>query len=223
MNKSISNSLLWVNSVSNLIKDGEFKQLFNGLTKRLYSNTQSFGLKRDLEIPFEAPKANIQLKIRPANNSDMEAFRKFHTEDRLLSTDIPQCYVATTSSNEVCYRQWLMGSKQNDKIRYCFGKTFPKLKPDEALLEGAFTLPNYRGKKIMPEAMARIAEKGNELGVKYIVTFVNINNIPSLKGCKRSGFNPYVVRNERFFLFFKSTSFSTIPKRLKALYEQYTS
>lgn len=49
----------------------------------------------------------------------------------------------------------------------------------------------------MPHAMAKIAEKGKDLGARRVVTFVAHDNLPALKGCKRAGFSPYLVRRER--------------------------
>ncbi|MFL5111096.1 MAG: hypothetical protein ACJ8DL_10390 [Microvirga sp.] len=53
--------------------------------------------------------------------------------------------------------QWLMSSDQNWQIQTI--GAFPKLKPDEALLENAYTPASHRGLGIMPAAMALIAAK----------------------------------------------------------------
>ena len=150
---------------------------------------------------FKNPNALIELKIRPFNTSDNDYFRDENSNLGLVEAHIENCYVAVNTDNLPCYRQWLMGPSQNEKIKDFFKGSFPVLKNNEALLEAAFTLPTFRGKRIMPAAMARISEKGVDIGAKYIITFVDINNIPSLKGCKRSGFNPYVLRIEKWFLF----------------------
>ena len=71
----------------------------------------------------------------------------------------------------------------------------------------------------MPAAMSRIAEKGNEKNVKYVITFVARDNIPSLKGCHKSGFYPYIIRKETYFLFYKFVTFNTIPSAIKEEYE----
>jgi RimJ/RimL family protein N-acetyltransferase len=83
-------------------------------------------------------------------------------------------------------------------LRAYFKGIFPRLAPDEALLEGAYTPAQYRGLGIMPAAMARIAEHGVAIGARWVVTFVSDDNIPSLKGCDRAGFSPFVRRVERW-------------------------
>jgi len=55
--------------------------------------------------------------------------------------------------------------------------------------------------RIMPAAMARIAEHGRDVGARHVMTFVGTDNIPSLKGCKRSGFAPTLLHTETRYLF----------------------
>ena len=100
-----------------------------------------------------------------------------------------------------CYFQWLLGHRQNGFLQSHFPKNwFPVLQPDEALLENAYTPVAYRGKGIMSEAMAIIAEQGHEVGARYTITFVEEGNIPSLKGCANAGFSTYIVRTENNLL-----------------------
>ena len=106
-------------------------------------------------------------------------------------------YVAVNSDDEPCYVQWLFSAEDNDDVQSFFHGIFPVLGPDEALLEGAFTPVRHQGKRIMSAGMSLIAEKATDLGARYVVTFVGIDNIASLKGCERAGFLPYVDRYER--------------------------
>ena len=124
---------------------------------------------------------------------------------------IPTCYVALTKDNEPCYMQALIAPSENARLQEYFEGFFPWLRPDEALLEHAFTLETFQGLGIMPHAMARIAEKGRELGARWVITFVIHDNIPALKGCKRAGFSPYLVRREKWRLFRKQLSFEELP------------
>ncbi len=206
--------------VFDLVKHGEIKFIVSGIQKRVASEHKAFGLRRDLHLTFQSPEALIDISIRPFEDEDQKHFSMDLQNDGLVAKHIPNCYVATTEDDIPCYRQWLMGPKQNGKIREFWGSTFPVLREDEALLESAFTSPNFRGKRIMPAAMARIAEQGNNLGVRWIITFVGIENIPSLKGCQRSGFSPYILRNERWFLFKRTVTFEEIPKELLDTYSK---
>jgi RimJ/RimL family protein N-acetyltransferase len=201
-----------------------FREIGQKLAHRVHSSTCSYCLRRDLDLPFSAPDARIPLAVRKLTAEDCPAIfgdrpgRAVRDQEELYArlnhwdADIPTCYVAVTDQGAPAYIQWLMGPGQNEKIQAFFNGTFPVLAPDEALLENALTLPEFRGKGIMPAAMARIAEEGKALGVRYVLTFVEENNIPSLKGCKKSGFVPYMIRRERYLLFIRSLTFTKLPE-----------
>jgi RimJ/RimL family protein N-acetyltransferase len=176
------------------------------------SRVNRYGLKRDLSVAIETPQARIPISVRPARRADL---------DRLLSgagVTEPQemvelnarrafaekvaggAYVAIDERNGTpCYVQWLLGPQKNAVIGELGG--FPLLAEGEALLEDAYTPPSHRGLGIMSAAMALIAERGVEVGARHVITFVGKENIASLKGCKRAGFQPYLEHTQRNWLF----------------------
>jgi RimJ/RimL family protein N-acetyltransferase len=194
-----------------LLAEKRFAEFGRKLAGLLYEQRLAYALRRDINMPFEPPKAKIPIVVREFEKRDIPfllpdsraalgrkesielATRRAH-----LEAGIPQCYVAVDARDGTpCYFQWLMGAQQNDKIQAHFGEGwFPVLKPDEAILENAYTPVAYRGKGIMSEAMARIAELARGLGSRYVMTFVEVNNIASLKGCQKAGFAPYLLRTE---------------------------
>ena len=192
---------------------------------RHHSDWISFGLRRDLRAPFAAPQAAIPLSIRPLREDDVA--RLFDLDDPNLSADeralrenrramarqrIKTGYVATNGDDEPCFVQWLLDARENERLRGYFKGIFPRLADDEALLEGAFTSEPQRGKRIMPHGMATVAERGGELGARWVVTFVADDNIASLKGCKRAGFSPYLRREERWRWFRRTLTFTPLPE-----------
>ncbi|MCX5768778.1 MAG: N-acetyltransferase [Candidatus Hydrogenedentes bacterium] len=211
----------------------QYREIGRKLALRAYSNTYSYCLRRDLEIPFPAPEARIPIIVRRLADDDIP--KLFGNMSRLPIPDqadlqarlthwkanIPTCYVGVTVDGAPTYIQWLMGPEHNEKIQAYFNGTFPVLAPDEALLENALTLADFRGKGIMPAAMARIAEQGKSLGARYVITFVEQHNIPSLKGCKKSGFHPYMIRQERWVLFRRLLTFTMLPKGTLYPFEAY--
>ncbi|MBT8268817.1 MAG: GNAT family N-acetyltransferase [Bacteroidia bacterium] len=204
-----------IRKIITLLKQGKLTFILAGIRKRIYSKNESYGLKRDLKIPFINPEALVPLVIRPFEKEDDPYFNSDSYNQGIVEADFNTAYVACTQEGEPCYRQWLIGHDQNDKIQNFWNGSFPVLKRDEALLESAFTIPDHRGKRIMPAAMARIAEKGKEIGARYIITFVGVDNIPSLKGCKRSGFKPYTLRAESWFLLKKRIKFEAVNQTLQ--------
>jgi len=208
-----------------LLRHGRFRDIAEKIRHRIGSDTRSYCLRRDLTVPFEALPAKIPITVRTLRQEDIPkifdlgrpgiapadvkelVYRLEH-----LNADIPTCYVAVSGEGVPAYLQWLMGPSMNDRIQAHFNGIFPVLAPDEALLENAFTLEAFRGKGVMPAAMALIAEEGSKIGARWVITFVEVSNIPSLKGCKRSGFSPYMMRHEKWSFFRRTLEFTKLPE-----------
>lgn len=193
---------------------GELGAVARRVRAALWSDSVSVRLERDLGNPFPAPESTIPLQIRPLRDADLSTLLGLRANGvssaervdrerraRLVDARLPTAYVAVTEDGAPCYVQWLVGAEQNDRIQQVWNGEFPILAADEALLEGAFTPEAYRGRRIMPAAMARIAEVATDLGARRVVTFVTEDNVPSLKGCARAGFTPISARLIRRRLF----------------------
>jgi hypothetical protein len=209
-----------------LLKTRQPGLILKVLRQKVYSGSNFFCLRRDLTESFVAPTAKISLTVRPIQKGEAEnlfdatvpGLSAAEVIDRtgrmeLFQTGIPLCYVAIDQNGDPCYAQWLMSSVDNERIQKYFRGTFPVLAPDQALLEGAFTPESHRGKGIMPRAMALIAEGARNLGARYVITFVAEENIPSLKGCKRAGFVPYMLRKTKWRLLRPRVTFLPLPQR----------
>ena len=219
-----------IQSTAQLVKSGEWEDLWQASREHLHSESKAFGLRRDVSVSFAAPDATIPITVRPIKPTDVatlleagreelsgEAQRERLIRLRMIEAELPTCFVAVTENDEPCYMQWLIGCKDNDRIREIFRDRFPMLSPDEMLLEGAFTLEQWRGKKIMAAAMARIAEHAVDHDARWVVTFVGEENIPSLKGCNRAGFEPYIERRGIWRLFRHKSAFAPLPEQAKAI------
>ena len=88
--------------------------------------------------------------------------------------------------------QWLVGPEHNDLLASY--TNLPILGDREALLENAFTPPAFRGQGIMGAAMAQIAERADGIGAHWALTVVQEDNLPSVKGCVKAGFEPYMLK-----------------------------
>ncbi|HEX5508320.1 MAG TPA: GNAT family N-acetyltransferase [Pseudolabrys sp.] len=171
-----------------------------------------YGLSRDLALPLQKPSAKIPIAVRPLEDRDLPAL--FSTDSSQSTEEKLQVawrlafvekkprggFVAVdTRSDTPCYVQWLFGARDNDFILGLGG--FPALEAQQALLENAYTPPGYRGLGIMSAAMALIAERGSDIGAARVLTFVDIDNVPSLKGCQRAGFYPDLLHHRTRFAF----------------------
>ncbi len=208
-----------------LLKTGQFCALCDALWRQLYSKSVSIGLRRDLNTAFEAPPAKIPVTIRRLEDADIPKLFDMNAPDitrrsayllkkrqRFLRENLPTCYVAVTEDNEPCFMQWLIAPTENDKIQAYFDGLYPPLKPNEALLEYGYTLDAYQRKGIMPYGLARIAEKAQDFGARWVMTYVEHQNIPSLKGCKRAGFVPYLELTRTRVLFWQQITHTPLPE-----------
>src|SRR6267154_4940214 len=162
-----------------LMLTGRASEVWRAVTHRLHSSGGSIGLRRDVMVPFSAPGAKLPIHVRPLAPGDDLSFLDVHqpglTNDqmlgrlgqlRILQSGLRTCYVAIGPDGKPCYMQWLIPSSENDRVRAFFGNLYPRLGPDEALLEGAYTPEAYRGQGIMGSAMAQIAARAADSGVR---------------------------------------------------------
>jgi len=202
--------LVKLTTLLTLLMEGQYSVVAAEARKWVWSDTEAYGLARDMTHSFAAPDALLPLTVRPFEPRDEDrlfgpaALEAFGPEDEaryllknrhaFLHEAIPTCYVAVTQEDEPCYMQWLIGPESNQRLREYFGGVFPALAPHERLLEYAFTSQAFQGKRVMAAAMARVAEQALNSRATRVITFVDTDNIPALKGCKRAGFEPYVRR-----------------------------
>ncbi len=204
-----------------LIKQGELKFLWSGISKRLYSENLSYGLKRDLNIEIPTPPSLLKLSFRYCRDDDAPYFELDNNNHGLVDKQINYCVVATKDDVPV-YRVWLMGASQNDKIKEFWGDSFPPLKANETLVENSYTVPKFRGFGIMPYAMTKVAEKGKELGADTAIIYTSTDHFVSLRAGDYAGYHPFNLRKEKWFLFKRTTSFGDIPLELMEHYKKVT-
>lgn len=215
-----------------MLARGHARFLAGECARRLYSSERFYGLRRDLDTPFDSPDAKIPLTIRPLTADEVHRLLREDgpdgsVEDSIMRArrrlffqqGVPTCYGAVTRDGAPAYMQWLIGPDQNGAIQSYFDGKFPTLNPDEALLEFAFSSKDFRGMRVMPHAMAEIAAKGRDLGARYVITFVDEDNVPALKGCQRAGFSPYLMREDRWRLFRSHSTFTPLPPSTPYPYE----
>lgn len=199
---------------SELAIHGRFQEFARRSFGLIYRERRTFGLRRDLAVPIQHRKAKIPITVRKLIKDDVPVIfpdvstklsrkEKVELETRraMFDAGVTQCYVAIDENGTPCYFQWRLDWRQNPFLQSRFPRNwFPILRDDETLLENAYTPVAYRGKGIMSEAMAIIAETGREANARYAITFVDTENVPSLKACASAGFRPDLVRHERSYL-----------------------
>src|SRR2546423_14151445 len=60
-----------IRSLKRILQNGQTSELLHLVKERWKSELVSFGLRRDVTIPFAAPDASIPVKIRPLEEGDI--------------------------------------------------------------------------------------------------------------------------------------------------------
>jgi RimJ/RimL family protein N-acetyltransferase len=218
----------WIDTLRNgfqLLRNGHRAIFWRELRTRLYSSSTALCLRLDLEAERDHPKPRIPIVIRPLRKDDNiclleeSDYAKAHPrwkarQLRLVESDLPTCYIAAKEHDQPCFMQWLLLPIHDTLIRDHLGKAFEPLLPDQALLEGGYMHPDCRKNGIMPAALSRIAVQAKAHGCTQVITYVDLDNIPSLIGCRRAGFQPYKVRRDRWYFLSRSLSFDRCPPHL---------
>lgn len=203
-----------------LIANREFGEIAREVRSRFYSDENWYLLCRDLSQSFPPPSAKIPFRIRPIVEADFPKIRQ-ERPIRLpaLKAGLSTCYVALTDDDDICYMQWLIDSSQNHLIETRFKGLCPPLAPDEMQLEWAYTFRRFRGLGLMAAAMSRISELAASRGARWLFTYVECSNLPSLKGCRSSNFRPYKLREDHWRFFHCSERLNTLPSGTKYDFE----
>lgn len=192
-----------------LVRSGGLRPLSSDLRRWAWSDDLAVGMERHLTVPHTPPPAKVTIEIVPlddrlagrlfdASGLDAAALRDMEARRRLWEDRIPNAFVAVDDTATPCYVQWAIPGSETALISDYFRGGFPVMARDELLLEAAWATPAARGKRIMAEAMSRITEAGAAPEHRRAITFVGIDNEPSLRGCRAAGFEVYIERVERW-------------------------
>jgi hypothetical protein len=201
-----------VEAASLLLQNRNLRTLMSLAWENLFGAADMILLKLDLGSFRSEHLRRFALTARPVEARDMADFFDLDADGlsgqerrdaaaRLfkLRAGIQTCYVVEDSSRKACFLQWLIPFSENEKLHRVYGKWYPDLQPDEAIIEHAYMLPSHRGKGLFPCATAKVLEIAREAGMRSIVTFVPTWNKNSLNSIMRLGFAPYMLRSDRKF------------------------
>ena len=189
-----------------------------------FADSEAIGLRCDLEAapaPIEAAPQLTVIEIDGRELGDLlaESGDRRHVgallgcplRRRLVQRRIGRCFVAMTRGAEPCFVEWLLDHTDNPALRHGFGDSFPHLLRDEALLEGAFTPAPFTASEIAPLAMARIAARAATFGVRWVHSFVPVDDTATLRATIAAGFTLHQLRVQRRRLWRRTTSFGPLP------------
>jgi RimJ/RimL family protein N-acetyltransferase len=106
-------------------------------------------------------------------------------------------YAALDPAGEAIYAQWLLKPGEEKPLHHAAPGYFPDLLQDETLVEGAYTFTSFRGQGAMGDGMHQLLEIARATGAKRCLTYVGFDNVASLRGCHKVGFELDHVRETR--------------------------
>ena len=196
---------------------------FQEIRRRLFSDTAYYVLRRDLTTKANILEPKIPLTLRKLRQEDIpKLFNVFahglSTKEiweririlRMIKSGIKTPYVAVTDNDEPCHIAWLIDSGENEKLLSFFHGAIKPLASDEVLFEYVFTLEEYRGLGIQLWRSLKFTEKSAELGARWALGYVKSTNESSLKNARRNAFEPYMIRTDKWRLFYRKTEFKLL-------------
>jgi GNAT superfamily N-acetyltransferase len=155
------------------------------------------------------------------NTTGRDPYVLMHRKN-FLGTGIGTCYIAVTEDDHPCYMHWIMRPEDNDAIQSYFKGTFPPLAPDEALLEYGYALPAYRRMGLMVAVLDQTAAILRDMGYRWMILFIDHDNVISLKGGKRAGFEIFLKRTDHWRFFRRTFDFTPVPPGTPFPFEEQT-
>lgn len=176
---------------------------------RAWSRHVSLGLRADLDRLPPRPKARTAVTMEPVDILAFEGFAAaLRTEDDVEAQELLQrellregrvetLFVASSAQGHPVYAQWLVLPDGQERLHAATAGLYPRLGPEDALVEGAYTFPRFRGRAAMADGMWQLLSRAAGAGAARVYTYVSPDNVASLKGCARAGFRLDHVRQER--------------------------
>jgi GNAT superfamily N-acetyltransferase len=197
-----------------LIRSGRYREFTRKFGQRIYGETVLVGMRLDL-LKFQREQVlPDQITVRPVRTGEVPRIldfgepglprREIHERvirHQMLAAGIRTCYIAEDAASIPCFVQWVIGADQNDLLKRRIRGWYPRLSPQEVLIEYAYTLAERRGAGIMPAVTSHLLDGAKRKGARSAVAFVPSWNGGSLRIHLRMGFSPYLLfREKRRFL-----------------------
>lgn len=116
---------------------------------------------------------------------------------RLCVAGARDLYVASTDDGDAIYCQWLFHHGADAALHTVTPNQFPHVTQGDTLVEGAYTFSRFRKLGAMAVGMHQLLVAARDSGATRCLTYVSVDNIPSLRGCANVGFAPDHVRVTR--------------------------
>lgn len=174
--------------------------------RRAWSSSRALGLRAPLDALPDPKPAAIPVTMVATDTARFAGFeeelRRSGEDDslevlgraRFCRGGVTTMYVASDEQGAPIYAQWLVTSADQDRLHAVTGGLFPPLHDGEVLVEGAYTFIAFRKLGVMADGMHQLLVIARDAGAHSAITYVTDDNVPSLRGCARAGFDLDHVR-----------------------------
>lgn len=125
-------------------------------------------------------KSDFQFLVERIDRFDLNSRREIVSRLFFQQAGFRHCYFAKTPDGQPVYMQWLIYPDENEIIAKHFRSRFYPLKPNQIMLENAFTFRRFRGLGLLPNISAELLTIARDQGYKTAVTYIQKNQIVSL-------------------------------------------
>jgi hypothetical protein len=177
------------------------KMLLSVLQRRVWSNSPTIGCRTDLTVLPEFPPSRIPIEIEqvtcPGFNGFREALALARGKDavdliwrtRMCEAGVRSLYVGYTEHREPVFAQWMITAREQE-VLHAYTNRYARLAEDEAVFEGTYTFPRFRGLGIMGEGSRLMFERAIAQGIRFALGYVGVDNLPQLRAVTRTGASP---------------------------------
>ncbi|HYK92048.1 MAG TPA: hypothetical protein VE398_25005 [Acidobacteriota bacterium] len=170
------------------------------LSEQIWHTKVFLGLSCDISVPRPLLPAKIPVVMEPC---DAATFRGFHEEleqgsaddypdifrrMRLCRAGLRLLYIAWTPDRKPAFAQWLIRPADQAQLQAHKPRRFPVPENGEVLLEGAHTFARFRGMGAMRDGVAQTLRIAQSEGYQRAITYVAVDNAPSLRSLAHAGF-----------------------------------
>ncbi|MCK4818681.1 hypothetical protein KA005_23115 [bacterium] len=153
-----------------------------------------------------AQKSEFEDLIENLPEFELDARKEIISRVFFYQAGFKHCYLANSETGKLAYMQWLIYPDENEIIAKNFRYRFYPLKPNQVMLENAFTFPKFRGLGLLPNISAELLTIARNQGYKNAIVYIKKNQIASMNEFMKLNFKiRKIVREYKVFGITKRT------------------
>lgn len=175
----------------------------------LYLNLSSLNKPRESRLNYSikiADESDFESLIDQIGQLELNARKEIVARLFFRQAGFKHCYFVRTTNGQLAYMQWLIYPDENEIIAKNFRYLFYPLKPNQVMLENAFTFPKFRGLGLLPSVSAELLTIARNQGYKNAIVYIQKNQIVSINEFLKLNFKiRKIVREYKIFGISKRT------------------